>query len=229
MTESPAKKQCVATEEKKSTHEQEKESIRERLNATYSLIKITTEPPVYLSTSLIYESPVLTNIAHLNISDGSFETNEFGDKCFVCLPSDEIPRDTWVVFGLLIDNDEITESININDTTLDDLFYICFKHDIRFDLISETEHSTTTKWTKLQSVIEFIYARSCKQRFPRTQPISEINSYYSVLGKVYAGAIYNCGDRGEKLSRLQYYEMIPSIYHAITSSIAIRAVKGSKV
>lgn len=206
----------------------EKESIRERLNATYKLIKVTTEPPMYLSTSLIFESSVLTSIAQLNISDGLFETNEFGDKCFICLPSDDIPRDTWIVFGLLIDNNDV-ESVDINDTTLDNLFYICFKYDIAFDLISETEHSTTVKWTKIQSVIQMIYAKSLKQRFPKTQSISEIGSYYKILGRVYASTIYNCHMRQEKISRLQYYEMIPTIHHAITSAIAIRALKGNKV
>ena len=218
MAEISARKEYQSDEERKLSERLEKEVVKNRISATERLIKIATEPPVYLSTSLISESSVLTSMVH-STSHNS-ETNGFGDKCLVCLPHDGIPRDTWKIFSLLINNSE-TKSIEINDTTLDDLFYICFKYNISFTLISETTETNTKDWTKIQAVIINIYDKSRNQRFPRTRDIPEVNSYYEILGKVFAKIILGHKRRKERISSLQYYKMIPSIYHAITSEIAV--------
>ena len=222
MAEISVRKECQSDEERKLAERLEKEVVKNRISATERLIKISTEPPVYLSTSLISKSSVLTRMVHSAISHNS-ETNGFGDKCLVCLPHDGIPRDTWKIFSLLIDDNE-TKSTEINDTTLDDLFYICFKYNIIFTLISETTETNTKDWTKIQAVIINIYDKSCKQRFPRTRDIPEVNSYYEILGKVFAKIILGHKRRKERISSLQYYKMIPSIYHAITSEIAVSMI-----
>lgn len=156
MAEISIRKEYQFAEAKKMAERLEQEVVKNRISATEHLIKIATEPPVYLSTSLISKSSVLTSMVS-TISYNS-ESNELRDKCLVCLPHDGIPYDIWKIFSLVIDGNE-TKSIEINDTSLDDLFYICLKYDISFTFVS----TNTKDWIKIQSLIINIYDNSCKQ------------------------------------------------------------------
>jgi hypothetical protein len=115
--------------------------------------------------------------------------------------------------------------------TDDDYLDYCLttaKHGFKiYDTIASTTHFNTSPFESWRS--GFRESVKLTLQYEKTQSISEIGSYYKILGRVYASTIYNCHMRQEKISRLQYYEMIPTIHHAITSAIAIRALKGNKV
>ena len=235
MAESPAKKQCVTTEEKKLEdpgQRLEQEVIYERIYATRKLIKINTEPPTYINTLLVItsKSRVLDSMTHTSIKDSTFETNEFGDRCLLCLPHENIPRQTWVLLDMLFNNGYTLDSADIiNNTTLDDLLYICFKYEIKIGLIADIKCPTNGSWTKLQLVIMSINARKIKQYFPRTQDIPEVNQYYSTLGSVYADAATRFGTLEDKMSFLSSFDLIPPIHHATMTIIATRALQGIRI
>ena len=189
---------------------EEKEAISERIAASQRLVKILTEPPAYLSSSWIYDSKVLTVIANSTIKDTSdSDQNDFGDKCLVCLPSDGIPRETWIMFDTLRNPSTDPELYTVNETTLDDLFYICLKYDINFTLISETPSSTAKKWSQIQLAIFLILHNNCKQRFPRTQNIPEIDEYYKIIGDNYAYQLSRYKIAERKVKFLDLLKRIP--------------------
>ena len=215
---------------------EEKEAISERIAASQRLVKILTEPPMYLSSSWIYDSKVLTVIANSTIKDTpesdqseQIEKNDFGDKCLVCLPSDGIPRETWALLDTLRTDLTDPKLYTVNETTLDDLFYICFKYDINFTLISETPSSTAEKWSQIQLVIFLILRNNCKQRFPRTQNVPEIDEYYKIIGDNYAYQLSRFKDTERKVKFLDLLKKIPTIQHAAAYAIAMRAIRGEKV
>lgn len=201
----------------------EKQDIQKRIEASRCLIKVNTEPPTYLNTLLINESEVLTTIATLTLKDDYYEKNEYGDNCLVCLPHDGIPRDTWLLFSELI-NTTYSGTCEINETILDDLFYICFKYGVKFTLMMESESvgqviTQLTNWSKIQRVIHLICDSKCRQIFPRTQNIPEINEYYKTLGEHYVQRV--CRRHFLKEKQLEFYdslEIVPPIQNAFTRS-----------
>ncbi len=196
----------------------EKQDIQKRIEASRRLIKVNTEPPAYLNTLLINESEVLTTIATLTLKDNSFEKNEYGDNCLVCLPHDGIPRDTWLLFSDLI-NTTYSGTCEINETILDDLFYICFKYGIKLTLMMEVElTSEMTNWFKIQRVIYLICVSKCRQIFPRTQNIPEINEYYKILGEHYVRRMSRTFYKEKRLEFYDSLEIVPPIQNEFARS-----------
>lgn len=229
MAESPAKKQCIGAEEKNSA-KSEKDVVNERMHAAWSLIKISTEPPTYLRSHIISSSTVLTSMAYTSMKDNTFETNEFGDRCMICLPHDNISRETWMLLASLLSDSFTLELAGaINNNTLDDMFHICFKYDIPISFVSETKLPAKREWKKLQAIILIMNLRKIKQRFPRTIDISEINGYFKVLGDLYADFIVQYRTQEEKISFLSSFEIVPPVHHAITTSLTTRAIQDSKI
>lgn len=198
--------------------------LQKRIQAGRRLIKIATEPPTYINTKLITTSPVLTVIACLE----SAEENKFGDKCLVYLHSDGIPRETWVLFGLLAEGTiKFGSEYTINSNTLDDLFYICYKYDVPLTYISDITYSKLGGWVKLQSVIIRIVRKNCKQYFPRMLGASEIgrleiDKFYKALAYVFAEHILNIEAKLQKLQNLQSFEIIPPLHSSITLILATK-------
>jgi hypothetical protein len=185
----------------------EKQNIQKRIEASRCLIKVSTEPPAYLNTLLINESEVLTTIAILTLKDDYREKNEYGDNCLVCLPHDGIPRDTWLLFSKLINTKKYSGTFEINETILDDIFYICFKYGVKFTLMMESESvAEFTDWSNIQRVIYLICTSKCRQIFPRTQNIPEVNEYYKTLSEHYLRRVARRTFYKEK--RLEFYELL---------------------
>ncbi len=230
MAESPAKKQCVATEEKKLEDPvQIFRAVKERITASQHLIKITTEPPVYLNTALISKS-ALSDAAYAGMKDTSFATNEFGDRCLICLPHDNIPRGTWLLLGNLFNNIFTPESADsINNTTLDDLLSICLRYFINFDVISPTKYVERKGPQKLMLVIQTMIDRKIKQDFPKTYMISVVSGYYEKLGNWFADSLVQFKYPAQKIAYMASLEIIPPLHHAVMSVIANRTMKGTKV
>lgn len=197
----------------------EEEIVHDRIFASMHLIKVKTEPPVYLSTSLIYGSNVLTNIAFASIKDTEFETNQYGDRCLLCLNNDNIPYQTWVLLGLLADGRYKNQVDLINNYTIDDLMYICLEYDITFSRISEVSYSMYHEFCKLPSIILDICRIVCKQYFPRTQNISELNISYNTLGRVISEYMVKYKKFEEKMEFLTRLEIVPLVHHAVTSAL----------
>lgn len=226
MSESQAKKHCIVIEENKQediSNKLEKEAVSNRIYATRRLIKVNTEPPVYLSTVLALNSSVLCNIVQLHIKEPIDDVNEYGDKCIVCLPHDDIPQNTWAIFGLMIENMfKDTQTNMINNNTLDDLLYICFKYDIKFELI--VGNKLLAGWSHLMLVIKTICDIKCKQYFPRTQNITDIKKYYDVIGNKFENQLSQYKTREGKILYLSSFEVVPTIHYTIMSIIAHQAL-----
>lgn len=237
MTESPTKKQCVVAkgkdviEVKEDPSKLEKEAVDKRVYATRRLIKVNTEPPEYLSTFLILHSPVLSSLTHLNMKDESVnDTNDYGDKCIISIDNDNIPRDTWTLFVLITENTANNSHTNlINNNTLDDILYICFKYDINFNYVigSRVFGGDGGIYEKLLLVINMICSIKCKQYFPRTQNIPEIKKYYDRIGSSFGAYIISDKDTGtvDIVARLAYFEIIPNVHHAIVSHVLLHVLK----
>lgn len=203
----------------------EEDVINKRIYASVRLIKVDTTPPVYLHTSLIGKSPVFKTIAHLVTKDSVPEMNEYGDKCMICLPHENIPHETWKVLELLIDDKYTTESNLINNNTLDDLLYICFKYDLPFNIISDLEYSVR-QHTKLLKVIIDICKQSCKQYFPKTGHIPKINEHYAEWGSVLFKVLkYEYHRYDDRLSFLTSLKMIQPLYDILLLVVAKVGIK----
>ena len=204
--------------------ELEKEAVNERILESRRLIKITTEPATYLNTAIISKSPVLTSAIYANMKNSTFEThetNKYGDKCLICLPHDDIPSETWLLFGHLVDKC-FTLDIVINETTLDDLLYICFKYEISLCTMLINE---TGDW---QPIIQAILSRKIKQHFPRTQN-PKINEYYAELADWFIDSLSRFKNPKQKISHIASLEIIPPLHYAVASELANRAMKLPKV
>ncbi len=219
----------MSDEIKDPIQESEKEAVNERILESRRLIKITTEPATYLNTAIISKSPVLTSMIYAimthNIKNSTFETNEtnkYGDRCLICLPHDDIPSETWLLFGYLVDKCFTLDMNMINETTLDDLLYICFKYEISLCtmLINETGD--------LQPIIQAILNRKIKQNFPRTQN-PKINEYYTELADWFIDSLSRFKHPKQKISHIASLEIIPPLHYAVASEIAKRAMKITKV
>ena len=229
MTESPAKKQCVDAEDVKSKHEIVKKRAEERIHATQHLIKVTTEPPVYLNTNLILNTSLIYDMKLTKINDGITELNEFGDKCILVLRDDKIPRETWALFGLLVDDMVEPETeYAINKNTFDDLLMICMMNDLPLSTISETEYSKHKPWRKLQVIINLICSKKYEQIFPETEDIFKFAEYYGILGDVYMDYVISGSTAKERATRLNNFEIIPPLHHAIVNKLAIKTLKTIK-
>lgn len=230
MTERPAKKQCVVVVNGDSkikedpANKLEKETVNKRVYATRRLIKVNTEPPMYLNTCLILHSSVLSSLTHLNMKEPIIDANDYGDKCIISIDNDNIPRDTWLLLGFIIENTVIDLHTKlINNNTLDDLLYICFKYDINVAYV--IGGSALGRYEKILLVINTICSIKCKQYFPRTQNIPEIKKYYDMIGSLFGISIVNYKNREDMIIRLAYFEIIPTVHHAILSHVLLHVLK----
>lgn len=214
----------MSDEIKDPIKELEKEAVNERILESRRLIKITTEPATYLNTTIISKSPVLISMIYASIKNSTFEThetNKYGDRCLICLPHDDIPSETWLLFGYLVDKC-FTLDIVINETTLDDLLYICFKYEISLCAMLINEVGD------LQPIIQAILNRKIKQHFPRTQN-PKINEYYAELAYWFIDSLSRFKHPKQKISHITSLEIIPPLHYAVASEIANRAMKITKV
>ncbi len=218
MAESAAKRPRVAEEKVAAENQLEKEAVIERINAGRRLIKVNTNPPTYLNTLIIPESHVLTTMSFLNLKENTFEKNDFDDRCMVCLPHEGISRNVWILLNSLLENlstHTATLAEVVNDTLLDDIFYICNKNDIPLRLILD-------KPTKLMAIIGFIRLKKHTQHFPKTRRILGVDEYYKMISKNCADQMARYSIVEEKKSYLATFECIPPLHHAITSELVSR-------
>lgn len=191
----------------------EKEEVENRIFAATHLIKVDTTPPSYLPTLTIRKSSVIAKLICISAKDSEYEVNEYGDRFVLCLPSDNIPYETWKILQLLIDNQYKKGLSLTNNNTLDDLLYICFKYDIAFKCISDAHDSHYKKWTKLFVLIIEICELSHEQCFPRTKHIEHINTYYTdVLAPMLYGYITNTLQTKYRKSFVNRLRMVQPIY-----------------
>lgn len=211
----------------KTEAKEDKEEVDRRIFSATHLIKVDTTPPVYLQTSLISKSSALTNLTHSSMKDSAPEVNEFGDKCVVCVPHGNIPYGTWKILELLIDDNYNKGLGLINNNTLDDLFYICFAYDIPFTMISELDYSGDSDmvWKKLPVVILEICELKCKQYFPKTENVPQINTNYTILGEMFHDyLIYKYINLDKRLTFLGVLTIIAPIYNVITLKLCEKAL-----
>ncbi len=232
MSERPGKRPCPAAtlnaaaelrtqvnalERKNELHTVEYQLVENRLFHSAHLVEVNTEPPIQIRSSLAQMSRELVMMSHMCITENS-KANKYGDKFILLLDHDGIPRNTWIIFSMLISNNIMCNSTQLTNTTIDDILYLIIKFNIS---TTDTDRSLYIGRVNCAPLIDFVCKHKVMQRFPKLEHMQKDIPQITALVEWYSNylpMISNLALRAETFGQLSY---VPYLHNLIAIKMSM--------
>ena len=157
-------------------------SVKRLLDASQRLIKVNTDPPIYLGSKILYTSKTLMHLSSVYCLSNDKAINQ-GHTMFLELDNtDDIPIESWEALDDLIEKSTLPAS-TVSNTIIDDILYLLNKYEIR------TPSLPFDKPTKLSNrLCNTIYSSGI---FPRLDSNKANPTYYKHVVNAYAILLRN--------------------------------------
>lgn len=208
--------QVDALERKNEFHTVEYRLVENRLFHSAHLVEVNTESPIQISSSLAQMSRELVMMSHMCITENS-KANKYGDKFILLLDNDGIPRNTWIIFSMLISNNIMCNSTQLTDTTIDDILYLIIKFNIS---MVDTDRSLYIGRVNCAPLIDFVCKHKVMQRFPRLDHMQKDIPQITALVEWYSNYLPMILDAKLASDTFNQLEYVPYLHSLIAIKLS---------
>ena len=157
-------------------------SVKLLLDASQKLIKVNTDPPVYLGSKILYTSKTLMQLSSIYCLSNNKATNQGHTVLLELNNTDDIPVESWEALDNLIEKC-ILPVVFTDSTIVDDILYLLNKYEIQVSPLS------LDKPIKLNtSLCNIIYSGGI---FPRLDSDKANPAYYEHVVNAYTILLRN--------------------------------------
>lgn len=149
--------------------------VNKLLEASQKLIQVNTNPPIYLSSTLLSKSDILKQLSSVYCMLGNRSMNQGYPILLELYNEDNMSRESWEALNRMTEN-SIPNTPSVENTTIDDVLYLLNKYKIAAASLPFNEPASVIR---LQEII------LTGGIFPRLESREANPIYYDYVVKAY--------------------------------------------